>query len=124
DVVGGEKGFEMAADDFSVAQDGDGVVEGPADRGGIPLGVTDHGVDAGDVRGDLLEAAEVVFDEARLEEQVFWGIADDGEFGEDHHFRAAGFGLIDKIENLSAIPADVADGGIDLGQGDLHYWIL
>src|SRR6266568_4157048 len=114
----------MTADDFSVAKDGDGVVERPADGRGIFLGISDHRINPAYARGDMLQCAKIVIDKPRLEQQVLGGITDDAEFGKDHHLRAAGLGLVNKFQNLSAISADVADGGIDLGQRDLHYWIL
>ena len=52
DIVGGEKRFEMPADDLAFAQKGDGVMEGAADRVGVFLGIADDGVDAMDVLGD------------------------------------------------------------------------
>ena len=67
-----------------------------------------------------MQAAQVVVDELRLEEQILRGIADDGQLGKDDNLGGPRLGAVEKLDGLAAIAGDVADGRIHLGQGDAH----
>jgi hypothetical protein len=124
DVVGREKRFEMSAGDFSVAQNGDGVVERSAD--GFSFRSTYPTIAS--IPWTLLamsfSGAQVVVDELLLEQQVFRGIADDRKLGEDDKLRAAGPGAVNEVQDLRAVATKVADGRVDLCERDAHGHIL
>ena len=63
----------MSIDDFSVSQESDGIVQRPADGGGVSLGISDDGVDPLHLRGDVGHGAEVVVDESGLEQEILGG---------------------------------------------------
>ncbi len=120
DVVGGEEGFAAASEDLAVGDDGDGVVEEATCGAGIFFGEADDG---DDVFGGIGDAGDGFFGEGEgggFEEEVFGGIAEDGEFGEEDDVGVLGFGGGDHVEVFFEVAGDVADGGVDLGEGDAH----
>jgi len=77
DVVGGEEGFEAFGEDFSIADDGDGVVEGSAGVGDIFFGGADDGGDAVGGLGDFIDGLGAKRNNRRLEEEVFGGVSEE-----------------------------------------------
>jgi len=59
-------------------------------------------------------------DEGRLLQQVGWRIAADAKFGEEDEVSASLLGSASEFEYLLSISVKVTDGGIDLGERDLH----
>src|SRR5687768_16891208 len=111
----------MAADDLPAAEPGDGVVERPADRVGVAIGVADDDVNAAvDTLGNLLHRAEVVVDELRLEQQILRRVADDRQLREDDEVRATRFRAGRELDRPADVAGNVADGRIGLGERDSH----
>ena len=102
------------AEEASVLDDGGGVEEAApvvgvdeADHHSYVLGMVD----------DLVEAGAVLGDEVGFVEQVLGGVAGDGELGEGDEVGVAGSGLVDVVEGLGRVAPQIADGGVDLGEG-------
>ena len=114
DAVIGEMDFVVDAEEASVPDDGGGVEEAAlavrvdeADNHCYALGMLD----------DLVEAGAVLGDEVGLVEQVLGRVAGDGELGEGDEVGIAGSGLVDVVEDLGRVAPQIADGGVDLGEG-------
>ena len=93
--------------------DGGGVVEVA-----VLLDEADDGGTALRRRRDLLEGEEVARDEARLEQEVLRRIAREDELGEHRQVRARRLGLGQLSDDLLGIALEVADGDVQLAQGD------
>ena len=63
-------------------------------------------------------------DERGAEQEVLGRIARDRELGEDDELGAGGTRLGDPADDAVAVAVEVADGRVDLGQGDLHSFRL
>ena len=114
DAVVGEVDLVVDAEEASVTDDGGGVEEAALvvrvnepDDNGYALGMVD----------DLVEAGAVLGDEVGLVEQVLGGVAGDGELGEGDEVGVLGSGLVDVVEDLGRVAPQIADGGVDLGEG-------
>jgi hypothetical protein len=77
-----------------------------------------HGGAVPGVRGDGRERVLVVGHEAGLQHQVFRRIAGDGQFGEGHDVAARSLGLVVGGLDECHVAVEIADGGVDLGEGD------
>ena len=53
-------------------------------------------------------------------DEVARGVAADRQFGEDYEIRAAGRRLLGGGDHPIRIPGEVAHGGVDLAEGELH----
>ena len=64
--------------------------------------------------------------EGLAQHEVLGGIAGEGHLGEDHEVRAVLGGLAVHVRTSSALPGEVADPGVDLGQGhpQLHRLLI
>jgi hypothetical protein len=91
---------------------------------GVAVGVADDNVDPSYLPRDFVQGAEAVGDELAFQEQVLGGVAQERQLGEDDQGCALLFGAGDEIQVLGRVGDDVAYGGVDLGQGDPHGWIL
>ena len=70
------------------------------------------------VRGDGGERVLVVGHEAGLQHEVFRRIAGDGQFGEGHDVAARCLGLVVGGLDERHVAVEIADGWVDLGEGD------
>ena len=98
-----------------VVEDGGGVV-------GVGREV-DEADDGGDVPAgggglDAVQGGEVFVEEGASQDEVFRRVAGEGEFGQDDEIAGGGFGGGDGVQNTLGITRQVADGGVDLGEGD------
>ena len=59
-------------------------------------------------------------DEGGFLEQVGGRVAADGELGKEHEISASVLGAAGEFEDLLGVSVKVADGGVDLGERDLH----
>ena len=73
---------------------------------------------------DLLERALGSADEARPEQEILGRIAGDRELGEDDDVGARVLRRLEPPEDQGAVPVEVADGGVDLGERDAHGFRL
>ena len=62
----------------------------------------------------------VAFDERGALDQVLRGIAAQAKFGEDSEFGAARIWLQRQIRECAGVAFEIADCGIELGEGNLH----
>ena len=69
---------------------------------------------------NLLGHALAAADEGGFFQQVTRRITANGKFGEKHHLCAGGMGPPRKIDDLFCITAEIANGWIDLSQGNFH----
>ena len=114
DAVVGEVDLVIDAEEASVPDDGGGVEEV------APVVRVDEPYDNGNAIGmldDLVEAGAVLGDEVGFVEQVLGGIAGDGELGEGDEVGAEGSGLVDVVEDFGRVAPQIADSGVDLGEG-------
>jgi hypothetical protein len=108
--------LEIDGLDAAAAQDRGGVVP----RAAFPVGVAD---DHGDFRGvgrQRQERLPALVAEVVAQEQVLRRIAGQRHFGGDHEFGAGGARLVDRGADAGRVGGEVAHGGVDLGDGDLH----
>ena len=68
----------------------------------------------------LSEDFEIVRNETRLKEQIFWGITGDGELGSEDEIGSFSGKLPVGRHDFCKIAAQITNGGIDLGKADLH----
>ena len=98
-----------------------GIVEGAA---GLIFaagsGSADNCRHAADFFGDFGEGGFDVADEATFKQQVSGWVATDGEFGEEHELGAFADELLIGVQYELFIAGEVTDGGVDLGETDLH----
>src|SRR5581483_7455056 len=74
--------------------------------------------------GDALERAARLADERRAEKQVLRGVARDAELREEDEVRAGVARLCEPAEDPLAVSVEVADGGVDLREGEPHAPII
>ena len=94
-------------------------------RGGVvdvvgALGEADERDDALRVGGDPLDRRARVGQEVLLEQQVLGRVAGDRQLGEERELRAGLARARELLADLGLVAGDVADGGVDLGEGDAH----
>ena len=98
-------------------------------RGGIPGGLAGIGIGLGGVadqdgQGRFLREAShrfaIALEKGGTFEQVLRKIATDGEFGKDGQISAAAGRFLGHLEDAGRIAGEVADGGVELAEGDLH----
>jgi hypothetical protein len=104
----------VPADDPPVAQQRHRVVQRTPDGRGIAIGVADHGVDADNMPGDVLQRPQVVVYKTGLEQQILGRIADERQLGKNHQPGLLRLGAPDELDDLPDISGDVAHGGVDL----------
>ena len=116
DAVVGQEALAVDRLHLAVGADGAGVVEVA-----VEVGRADERDDAA-VRllGDLGERALRGADEARAQEQVLRRIAGDRELGEEDDVGARAPRLVETGEDPLAVPVEIADGRVDLGQREPH----
>jgi hypothetical protein len=113
DAVVGQELLVVDALHGAICNDSSGVVE-------VDVAV-DEADDAGDALeplGDALEGAQVVFDEPGAHEEVFRRVPGDRQLGERDDIGAQLAGAVAVLEDLLDVAIEVADGGVDLGEGD------
>jgi len=116
DPVVGQVVLVVDALDLAVGSEGGGVVD-------VVLHV-DEADDQGDPlrgRGDLLQLAEVVADEARLEEQVLGRVAGQEQLREGDQVGAGFTGTLGPLDDLATVSFEVANGRVELGEGDPEH---
>ncbi len=64
-----------------------------------------------------MQGLEVVVDEAGAHEEVFRRVAGEGELREGDDVGALVARARDVVEDLGGVAIEVADGGVDLGEG-------
>ena len=99
-----------------------GVAEVAAARN--RLGEADEGDDLPDAASQLLDGAPVGLDEVPLQVEVLGRVAGQAELGEDDQLGALVAGADDPLGDLRGVAVDVADGGVDLGQGYTQARVL
>src|SRR6185312_8475801 len=70
--------------------------------------------------GDPLDRGPRVGQEVLLEQQVLGRVAGDGQLGEERELRPGLACASELLAHLGLVAGDVADGGVDLGEGDAH----
>ena len=117
-VVGQEL---LAVDRLHLAVDADGAgVEEVA----VEMRRADERCDARRGRRDLVERPRGGLEEPRSKEQVLGRVAGDGQLGEEDEVGATRPGLLEPAEDAAAVAVEVADNGVDLGEGEAHALIL
>jgi len=109
--------LSVGGDDASVAQYRSRVVTLLAFRQGMPH---HHRQPGRQSRSQRLQHAGVLAVEIGAQRQIFRGIAAQGQFRREHEGGAACGGLPRHVENLGGIAVEVADGGVELGDGEFH----
>ena len=74
--------------------------------------------------GDLFERPRSGLEEAGPEEQILGRVARDRQLGEEDEVGAARARLLEAGEDPVAVAVEVADDGVDLGEGEAHALIL
>jgi hypothetical protein len=97
-----------------------GVVEGLAERGGVPVDEPDQGRGLSAGAGHPLEGKEIVVDEAGRLDQVPRGIPGQGQLREDDQAATGPAGPLEKGQDAVGIAPDVPNGRVDLGEANLH----
>jgi hypothetical protein len=82
------------------------------------VGDPDERDDVAGRTGDLVQRCRCRSQEARAQEQVLGWVAGDGELGQQDEVGPCGLPLVDCLQDARAIAIEVADGGVDLGEGD------
>jgi len=113
DAVVGQVGLAVDPADLAAGQYGGGVVDVLG-----PLGEADQGDDVVGLGRQPLDGGAGVGEEVLLEQQVLGRVAGNRQLGEHDELRALMAGARDVPLDLGHVPGDVADGGVDLGQGD------
>ena len=114
DAVVGEAALVAGVDLAAAGEDGGGVV-------GVAVAPVDephHSDDAGGRGGEGSGGAARLLAEGAAQEQVLGGIAGDGELGEGDDGAASLTGGGDGGADAVAVAVDVADGGVELREGD------
>ena len=101
---------------FAVGREGGGVVDVL-----VHVDEADDDGQAAAGRDDPLQLAQVVADEARLQQQVLGRIARQGQLREDHQVGALGARVADPLHDPVGVAHQVADDGVELGQGHPEY---
>src|SRR5665213_55499 len=71
-------------------------------------------------RRQAMQNLQIPGHETFLEQKVARRVARDGQFGKKHEFRFFFLGALETLPDLGFIAFEVADGRIDLGQGNSH----
>ena len=74
----------------------------------------------GQRRGQLVQGVPGGLDEGRVQRQVLHGIPGEHHLRERDQVGAGGRGLVRPLANCSRVATQVADGWVDLGQGQSH----
>ncbi len=69
-------------------------------------------------RDDFVERGQVVVDEGAAQDEVFGRVAGDGQLRERDDVGAEIAGAADPVDDLRGVAGQIADGGVDLRQGD------
>src|SRR6476646_8578999 len=69
---------------------------------------------------DRLDMALVRSDESRAQQQVLRRIAGDGELREEDEVRALCLRRLEAVEDQLPVSVQIADDGVDLGEGESH----
>ena len=67
--------------------------------------------------GDAPDGGGVVSQKGGFEQQILRGVAGYGQFGEGHQVGGGGAGFPDEGDDALGIAGNIADGGVELGQG-------
>ena len=70
--------------------------------------------------GEFDEGPLVVLDEGWALDEILRRVAADAEFREDGDVGAGGVSLAGHGEDAGGVAVEVADGGVELGEGDFH----
>ena len=103
----------IGADDFAIGTHRRGVVDVA-----ISSDISDHGGATTGVRGHLGQRFEIVGHESGLQHQIFRRVAGDRQLGERDDVASGGLGRVVGRDDLGHIAVEIADGGIQLGEGD------
>ena len=86
----------------------------------VPFDIADEQRRCAQSRLEFFEHLQILRDEPRLEDEVLRRITGDRKFWRQHQVRAGlGQSLVGS-RDLFEVPAQIADGRIDLGEADLH----
>ena len=85
-----------------------------------PLRMTDHHGDAADALRQILQRVVARRDEVVPQQQILGRIASDRQLGCDQDIGAESDGAGGAVENPGGVAGDVAEGAIDLCDGDAH----
>ena len=115
DAVVGQELLVVDAGAPAVVEDGGGVV-------GVG-GEVDEADECGDVLAgggglEILKSGEIVVDEGAAEEEVLGGVAGEGEFREGDEVAGEGLSAVDGVADEGGVALEVADGGVDLSEGN------
>src|SRR5690606_32212727 len=121
DVVGGQQRLRDGVHDVAVFEEDGPVVEPLAAAVLVPYRrADDEPQPPRRVRGDVVERLPRILDERGLVEEVLRRVADEAELGEDGERGARAGRAPGVVEDALGVPGEVADGGVDLAEGDLH----
>src|SRR6185437_5612133 len=123
-IVEGQQHLRLHELNAPVAQQGGrvhDVLAGSAMRG-RDVATDDSGLSIRRARSNLLNGLSSASDKGGLLQQVGGRVAADGEFRKEHETGSALRGPLSEFKNLAGVPVEVADGGIDLGERDLHSY--
>ena len=120
DIVGRQQRFRAGGDDPAVLKERGGIGDLAAGAEGVLADVTDEQTDGAGGGGEAVQRFEILRDELFLEEQIAGRIAGDAEFGADDHVSAGVDAAAVRGEDSGLVAGEVADGGVQLGQGDFH----
>ena len=120
DIVGREQHLRAGREDFPMLQKRHGIGRLASGLAFVAAHVADEQARLAGRRGEAFEHGEIVRDEPAFVQQIARRIAGDGEFGKDDDFHPGLHPAPVGREDARFVACQVADGGIDLGEGDLH----
>ncbi len=126
DIVGGQERLAHDVGHPAAVDQGGAVVETAPVGRLAPLGEPDQrrGRPAGPRRGQRVERGARRLDERGTLEQVLGRIPAERQLGEDGQRGAARLGRSQGLQHQPAVPVEVADGGVDLRERDLHVAMI
>ena len=113
-AVVGQEYLVVGGHQLAPVDDGGGVVEGAVGAAG---GSHDGERIAGR-GGDLRQAAVGLVEELAFEQQVLGRVPDEGQLGKGDDVGACLGGLLHSVKDEAGVGVEVADGGVDLREGD------
>ena len=105
---------------LAVLQHGGGVLRRAAGVGFVGGGVAHHGDRHAAALGQALERLLVLPEERRLGQQVARRVAAQRQLGQHNQRRAGLVGTPPCVDDFVHVPVEVADGGVDLCDGNFH----
>ena len=120
-VVGGQQSLGLRVQDAAAGEQAGGVGQVLAGGAAVAVHVADHRAEAG--RHGVLQVAQrlaVLCHERFVVEQVHRRVAAQAQLREHHQVGVQAARLLQPGDNAGAVAGEIADGGVDLGEGDAH----